>query len=145
MSRALLRHRRLLSPGARGGAAHPFVAAISASSCYTARFASTSATAAAAAGTQADPAAAASPAAAGEQPRQPPPPAARGRWGLLKFGALAAVAGAIGGVGYATYGAIPRSLLAISPPVAVLSLVQIRFGVWPCASDSCCLSLFACV
>ncbi|KAG2618172.1 mitochondrial import inner membrane translocase subunit TIM50-like [Panicum virgatum] len=103
MSRALLRHRRLLFPGARGGAAHPFVAAISASSCYTARFASTSATAAAAAGTQADPAAAASPAAAGEQPRQPPPPAARGRWGLLKFGALAAVAGAIGGVGYATY------------------------------------------
>ena len=108
MSRALLRHRRLLFPGARGGAAHPFVAAISASSCYTARFASTSATAAAAAGTQADPAAAASPAAAGEQPSQPPPPAARGRWGLLKFGALAAVAGAIGGVGYATYGAIPR-------------------------------------
>ena len=142
MSRALLRrHRRLLFPGAQSGAAHPFAAAVSASRAAS----STSATPAAAAGTQADPAAAASPAAAGEQPRQPPPPAARGRWGLLKFGALAAVAGAIGGVGYATYGAIPRSLLAISPPVAVLSLVQIRFGVWPCASDSCCLSLFACV
>ena len=105
MSRALLRrHRRLLFPGAQSGAAHPFAAAVSASRAAS----STSATPAAAAGTQADPAAAASSAGAGEQPAQPPPPAARGRWGLLKFGALAAVAGAIGGVGYATYGAIPR-------------------------------------
>ncbi|RCV16976.1 hypothetical protein SETIT_3G181800v2 [Setaria italica] len=114
MSRALLRHRHLLLTGARSGAAaHPFAAAASSSraaSSHTARSVHPSA-AAAAAGAQAEPAAAAAAAAAapessagaGEQPSPPPPPAARGRWGLLKFGAFAAVAGATGGVGYATY------------------------------------------
>ncbi|CAL4894309.1 unnamed protein product [Urochloa decumbens] len=112
MSRALLRHRRLLFPGSRtGGGAHPSAAAFSS---YTSRAASSRSpdtarvvSPYAAAGAQAKQAAAAagSSAGAGEHP-SPPPPAPRGWWGLLKFGAygaLAAVAGAIGGVGYATY------------------------------------------
>ncbi|KAK3135100.1 hypothetical protein QOZ80_5BG0414550 [Eleusine coracana subsp. coracana] len=40
---------------------------------------------------------------AGEQGASAPPPEARGRWGLLKFGALAAVSAALGGVGYVSY------------------------------------------
>ncbi|XP_066363394.1 mitochondrial import inner membrane translocase subunit TIM50-like [Miscanthus floridulus] len=119
MSRLLLRRRSLLLPGLRSGASHPFAAAASSRSAssraassrssYTSRFAPpayhASATAAAA-GAQSEGAAAAaaeSTPAAGDQPSPTPPPAARGRWGLLKFGALAAVAGAIGGVGYASY------------------------------------------
>ncbi|KAL6618949.1 hypothetical protein ACP70R_034088 [Stipagrostis hirtigluma subsp. patula] len=107
MSRALLLRRSgLLSAG---GAALPFSAACRAASSYThTRHASASpsyyaAATAAAAAAQADMAAPEPPAPAGEQPATPPPPAARGRWGLLKFGALAAVAGAIGGVGYVSY------------------------------------------
>lgn len=109
MSR-LLRHRRLLLTEARTGAALRFASSRAAASrsSYTARLASPSyhaSPAAAAAGAQAGSAAAESSAPAGEQPSPTPPPAARGRWvwGLLKFGAFAAVAGAIGGVGYATY------------------------------------------
>lgn len=138
MSRLLLRHRRLL-PGVRSGASHPFAAAASSRSAssraassrssYTSRFAPpayhASATAtAAAAGAQSEGVAAAaaeaeSTPAAGDKLSPTPPPAARGRWGLLKFGALAAVAGAIGGVGYASYGAIPRFLTAIRPARAI--------------------------
>lgn len=51
---------------------------------------------------------------AGEQGASTPTPEARGRWGLLKYGALAAVSAALGGVGYVSYGAIPRSLVTIS-------------------------------
>ncbi|GJM89045.1 hypothetical protein PR202_ga05641 [Eleusine coracana subsp. coracana] len=40
---------------------------------------------------------------AGEQGASAPPPEVRGRWGLLKFGALAAVSAALGGVGYVSY------------------------------------------
>ncbi|PWZ08513.1 Mitochondrial import inner membrane translocase subunit TIM50 [Zea mays] len=107
MSRLLLRHRSFLLPGARSDASHPFAAASSSSrSSYTSRFsplAYHASAAATAAGAQSEGAAAESTAAAGDQPSSTPPPAARGRWGLLKFGALAAVAGAIGGVGYVTY------------------------------------------
>ncbi|KAG0518771.1 hypothetical protein BDA96_09G205500 [Sorghum bicolor] len=113
MSRLLLRH---LLPGVQSGASHPFAAAASSRSAssraassrssYTSRFAPpayhASATAAAAQSEGAAAAAAESTPAAGAQPSPTPPPAARGRWGLLKFGALAAVAGAIGGVGYAS-------------------------------------------
>ncbi|CAN6332431.1 unnamed protein product [Urochloa humidicola] len=108
MSRALLRHRRLLFSGARSGAAAfssssraASSRAASSQSSDTARVVSPYAAAGAQAKQGAAAAAAGSSAVAGEQP--PPPPAARGRWGLLKFGALAAFAGAIGGVGYATY------------------------------------------
>ncbi|AQK94761.1 import inner membrane translocase subunit TIM50 [Zea mays] len=107
MSRLLLRHRSFLLPGARSDASHPFTAASSSSrSSYTSRFsplAYHASAAATAAGAQSEGAAAESTPAAGDQPSSTPPPAARGRWGLLKFGALAAVAGAIGGVGYVTY------------------------------------------
>nr|CAB3460998.1 unnamed protein product [Digitaria exilis] len=97
MSRALLRHRRLLFPEARTAAAPSSLAAsFSSYSRAASSHASATAAAAAAAGSE-------SSAGAGEHSAPPPPPAARGRWGLLKFGALAAVAGAIGGVGYATY------------------------------------------
>nr|CAB3464742.1 unnamed protein product [Digitaria exilis] len=115
MSRALLRHRRRLFPEARTAAAAAFPSSRAASFSSYSRGASSHASATAAAAAAA---ASESSAGAGEQSAPPPPPAARGRWGLLKFGALAAVAGAIGGVGYATYGAIPRSLVAISPPRA---------------------------
>ncbi|CAN6337104.1 unnamed protein product [Urochloa humidicola] len=109
MSRALLRHRRLLFPAPRTGAAvHPFAAAFSSSSRAASSRSSDTARVVspyAASGAQAKQAAAAgSSAGAGEHPSPPPPPpAARGRWGLLKFGALSAFAGTIGGVGYATY------------------------------------------
>ncbi|KAJ1263622.1 hypothetical protein BS78_09G199900 [Paspalum vaginatum] len=115
MSRALLlRHRSLLLAGARGGAALRFASSRAAASrsSYAARLASPTYHASApavAAGAQAEaPQAAAateSSAGAGEQPAPTPPPVARGRWGwgLLKFGAFAAVAGAIGGVVYSTY------------------------------------------
>lgn len=123
MSRLLLRHRSFLLPGARSDASHPFAAASSSSrSSYTSRFsplAYHASAAATAAGAQSEGAAAESTAAAGDQPSSTPPPAARGRWGLLKFGALAAVAGAIGGVGYVTYGAIPRFFTAIRPAMAI--------------------------
>lgn len=124
MSRLLLRHRSFLLPGARSDASHPFAAASSSSSrsSYTSRFsplAYHASAAATAAGAQSEGAAAESTPAAGDQPSSTPPPAARGRWGLLKFGALAAVAGAIGGVGYVTYGAIPRFFTAIRPAMAI--------------------------
>ncbi|KAF8715814.1 hypothetical protein HU200_026766 [Digitaria exilis] len=100
MSRALLRHRRRLFPEARTAAAAAFPSSRAASFSSYSRGASSHASATAAAAAAA---ASESSAGAGEQSAPPPPPAARGRWGLLKFGALAAVAGAIGGVGYATY------------------------------------------
>lgn len=54
-------------------------------------------------------ASAAAAAGAGEQPAPPPK-----RWGLLKFGAFAAVCGALGAAGYSSYGMIPRYPVAIS-------------------------------
>uniref|UniRef100_A0A0E0DTU0 Mitochondrial import inner membrane translocase subunit TIM50 n=1 Tax=Oryza meridionalis TaxID=40149 RepID=A0A0E0DTU0_9ORYZ len=54
-------------------------------------------------------ASAAAAAGAGEQPAPPPK-----RWGLLKFGAFAAVCGALGAAGYSSYGMIPRYPAAIS-------------------------------
>ncbi|KAL6838541.1 hypothetical protein ACP4OV_031597 [Aristida adscensionis] len=120
MPRALLLRRLLLLRGGAGGGGG---GSCRAASSYTVRHASAApsyyaaATAnAAAAQAEANAAAAAAAAApesssssssagAGEQPAAsaPPPPAARGLWGLLKYGALAAVTAAVGGVGYVSY------------------------------------------
>ncbi|TVU20629.1 hypothetical protein EJB05_36844, partial [Eragrostis curvula] len=104
MSRALLL-RRLLPGGAL-----PFSPTAASSSravssyTYSSRRASHS-TAASTAQPEAAGAAqaGAAEAGAGEQGASAPPPAARGRWGLLKFGALAAVSAALSGIGYVSY------------------------------------------
>ncbi|XP_062179329.1 mitochondrial import inner membrane translocase subunit TIM50-like [Phragmites australis] len=100
MSRAPLLLRRLLNGSGAAARAAP---------SYTSRHASSAPSyyanaVASAAAAQAEAAASEPASGAGEQGSSaPPPPAARGRWGLLKFGALAAVAGAIGGAGYFSY------------------------------------------
>jgi mitochondrial import inner membrane translocase subunit TIM50 len=108
MSRALLRRLLPLSPTAAGSssrAASSYAPRRVPSSRYAP--ASTAAQADAAAAAAQAGAAAAEPAAGGEQGASTPPPEARGRWGLIKFGVLAAFSAALGGLGYVSFGEDP--------------------------------------
>jgi mitochondrial import inner membrane translocase subunit TIM50 len=116
MSRALLLRRLVpFSPTAAGSSSYTS-RHISAPSLY-ASAAQADAAAAGQAGAAAGAAqAGAAAAGAGEQGASAPPPEARGRWGLLKFGALAAVSAALGGVGYVSYGEDPAAPPSRSRP-----------------------------
>jgi mitochondrial import inner membrane translocase subunit TIM50 len=105
MSRALLRRLITLSPTAAGSSsrAASSYAPRRVSSGPSSRYAPASTAAQAGA-------AAAEPAAGGEQGASAPPPEARGRWGLLKFGALAAFSAALGGLGYVSFGEDPAAV-----------------------------------
>ncbi|KAM0845953.1 hypothetical protein ACQ4PT_056000 [Festuca glaucescens] len=118
---AVARSRRLLPP--RAAAALSSFSSASTAPLFPSRTAAASSAAAAAAAAA-------------------PPPAVPRRWGrsLLKFGAFAALTGALGGVGYVTHGAIPRTSAVISA-TRVLCFLGSRFGIAR-RFDLCCLFPF---
>jgi hypothetical protein len=133
MSRSLLLRRLVpFSPTAAGSSSCTSQRVSSAPSRYAAAAQADAAAAGQAGAAQAGAAAAGD----GEQGASAPPHEARGQRGLVKFGALAAVSAALGGVGYVSYGEDPPLPSRSRPQGGSLCLDS---SVWGgCSSDFFC-------